>query len=1119
MAVSECRSSCTTEDTPVAAIQDNSLCACVNMSFVDNTFSAQSMCGDSYWHLYAGSAAASNDADYSISVTVEKLGNKEYVKPLEAVVIQIETNFDVDVPFYVDLGDGTVLDIAGNELSYFWSKEGLFEIRVLTFVGIATVTGSTTFLVEDIDEGYAGDFIMIDTFHDELSQIGHVDVTSIDYATSDCYLRIGGVGVENFTDLSDYVEFRSISQNFSNFGQYYTKVECINPYGTIRNDTDFTSRKFETSFHFQEVGTDFQTEIVGNAEFYYDLMVDHSDKNITVVHQVSDKIVTIEPQFLRIQENYLTYKLDDLTIDKRILYVQNKINQPEIISRQFDGAWNLTTNITVKVPAGNNMYLNVSFSSGEDQVFYIHYLPSTSEIVFEIFFPSLGYYPVTANISNDISFNSTEALVSVEVPIRTITVYTEDITDKSKPLVLQIQLNDGMQGPAKANFRVDYDNGVVETYHYYSTTYFFTTYEHEYYYPDWGTYAICVTAFNQISSVRDCITVQVGQKITYVDITMPSAGRFEINETTTSIVRCPKGSDKTYVVDFGDGETFVFTDRYLKDTEHFEETTTSSTTFMTSVGSDFSDTNFSDNSTDMFVNGTQDFLTTTISFAMNATTSMFETGQNDTNTNLERKKRETNGTQDDSAFAAAGAQSAEASDSESATQQATGLPSTGSGTDMYSSSSNLSAATTESSLMNSTSEADQTSGNYGTANETMEASTTNAPQITTIMVTTTTADPIPDNATNPFSTNVSTAKRLRDGTIKVTHRYQFEGTFTIKVKAMNHFNWAKDTLCPPVKVRQPDTTPGCDSPAIELPSKSKLVSSLRSPLQFFRSDQINLTASVKLRGCEGSSVTYSWRTLKIVDEEGRQIQRPHHGDGLCLLENSEKIFRYPRSSVPFGLYRVILTVSPSEHPLKASMINFYMRVKPSAPYAIIDGNEEHQWFLVYATTILKFHRSVDPDFDTTDGIEYDLFCMKETDKRVAEQETKESLISQSSLIVEGITHRYTSKNKVRLYEYSNCFEKSSNLTADVRFPKGEFNIPSEYFVSDVISFAMGLYVTKNNLTTSAYATFEIRLSNSSNLLDQLDDLLKSKDTTGVMRAVEALSGLLVTDSVSSPLLL
>ena len=1083
---------------------------------IHNTFSDRGMCtSNMYWHLYAIAITPSPEDNYAITVTIEKLGEKEYVVPLEAVLIKIETNFDVEVPFTIDYGDGVVTEVLDNDVSYYWDSEGTYEIRVETAIGVVTVSGIATFTVEDVDEGYAGDYIIIDTFHDEESQVGHVDVTSIDYAKSNCRLDMRDDDRDmrfSFEDLENYVEFKAVKQNFSNFGQYYFGVKCYNPYGEIYNETKFTSQKFETSFHFQEIGTDFQTKMVGDAQFFYDLEVDHNDDNVTVDTQVSGDVVTIAPEFLRIQENILTYTLEDLTVDTRILHVQNKIGMPEIHSRQFDGAWNLTTNITVKVPPGNNMYLNVSFSEGEDQIFYIHYLQNASEIVFEIMFPALGYYPVTANVSNDISFNLSETLVSVEVPIRTISVVAADITDKAGPLKLEVHLNDGMRGPAKANFRVDYNNGVVETYHFYSETFFFTTFKHEYFYPDWGNYYICVTAFNQISSVHRCIMVQVGQRITYIDITMPSAGRFKINETTTSIVRCPSGSDKTYIVNWGDGEYFIFTDRYLKDTENFEDETTTSTTISTTTATDRTKktkkpkAGENENMDSTYASGaTTMFTTTTAAFAMNATSS--------TDSILKRRRRSANdtsfGASDSDTVTVSGDTPEPDGTTESdfgASQQTTEATN--------SSSFNSSDETTESPFANFTSGFNQTNLNETMSNMTEEtaAPTTQAPFTTTTILTTTTTEPIPDNATDPISSNTSTAKRLRDGTIKVTHEYRRKGTFTVKVKVMNTFNGAKDTLCPPVIVREEDTTQGCHSPVIAPPTT--LQSSLNNPLQFFRSDQINLTASVNLRGCSGSTVQYSWRTLKIVEEDGRQIQRPHHGDGLCLQQDSDKIFRYPRSSLPFGFYRVMFTVSPSDHPLKQTTTNFYMQVNPSAPYAIIDGNEEHQWFLVYATTILKFQNSIDPDFNITDGIEYDLVCMQESEKIDAVKMTHDELISQSSLLVEGVTHKYTSKNKVRLYEHSECFEKSSNLTKDLRFPKGEFNVPSEYFVSDATSFAMGLYVTKNNFTTSAYATFEIRLSNSSNLLDQLDDLLKSKDTTGVMRAVEALSALVVVDSVS-----
>lgn len=1145
-AVHDCRAICSSMTKAVAVIKTDE-CVCVDMEATKTINRNSSTCNYGIdWGYFSASGLGIQDSDYSIVVTVEILGENPYVKPLESIVVHIATNFIVDVPFTVDFGDGTVIDVYGKEVSYYWLSEGRYDITVDAEVGIAMISGAIDFTVKDVDEGYAGDFVMLDTFHGDIDRLGNVDFTNIDYATGACHLQYGDRNVTDVEMLSleEYVETTHVTHVYPHFGRYKLQVDCINPYGHLHNNTFFTSRKLETTYHFHDRNTSFITPVAGDAEFFHGVQIDHSDRNISVsLNESNLSYFEIEPEFLRIHENFLTYNFENVTVDKRIISVQNDILQPEIFSPLIDAAWNLTTNITIRVPPGNSMFLNVSFSAGEDQVFYIHYLKYQSDIVFEIMFPLLGYYPVQANLSNDISYSTADMLVSVEVPLRSISLTVTNITDKEAPVELFIDINEGMRGPMKMNFQIDQGNGYVDTYFHYNDKFFFPTYRHGYTYPDWGMYDICVRAFNRINSVIECITVQVGQKITYIDVTMPSAGRFRRNETTTSVIRCPRGSDKTYIVEFGDGETFVFTDRYLKETEHFDETTTTTTTTSTTAvptTTEYSNTTMSSNNTS---NGTVGNTTTVAGTPFNDTTTTVPTTivestvnpthtesqettavpdyETSTQTFRKRRRREANGTSYDTTSTNDWTETSTSTQSAINTTESnsmvteggnitTSQPFTVNGTYTTSSTWNETYLSGNVSSDNTT-DANGTlwTGNLTTVTERVTTTTTEPPT-TTPMIIISTMEPIPDDATSPYTTNNSFARRRRDGTIDVSHRYQDTGTYLLTVKATNHFNWDGDVLCPLVVIAD-EKNDSCHQP--ELTVSSKYVSTKYNPMQYFMSEKINLTATVNIVGCGSSVATFSWRTYTLVMENGQQIRRPYHDTGICRLETREKMFQYPRSSLPFGSYVVTVVASPSDHPLMTSMHDFYMDVNPSPPNAVINGNDEHLWFLVYGTTMLKFPHSIDPDFHTHDGIQYDLVFMDESSLLDAKLETRSSMVNKSSLIWKGITHKYTSMNPVSVYEYTTCFLQSGNLTKDIRLPNGEFNVPSEYFVSDVNSFAMILYVSKNNLTTAAHVTFEIRLSNASNLLDQLDDLLKSKDTTGVMRAVEALSAALIVTPV------
>lgn len=1110
-AVFDCRALCSSRGKAIAVIQNNDNCACAEARSVALTQQDPTLCSpDTDWEFYSASGLERQESDYSIVVTVEKLGDKSYVKPHESVIIHINSNFIADVPFMVDFGNGDFADIIGKQISYYWETAGTYDITVRAEIGIAIIEGSTDFTVEDIDEGYEGDFVMLKTFHGDKNRFANIDFTNVDYATGACHIQYGDSNVTDvqMLNLGEYVETAHTSHIYQHFGRYKLQVDCVNPYGEMHNNTYFISQKLDTTFHFHDSALSFVTPYAGDSEFFHDVQVENLDKDVTL-NATNPSEFEISPQSLSIQDNFIKYKYHDIEIDKRIVSVQNKIQKPKIFSPVIDGAWNLTTNITVRVPPGNNMFLNVSFSAGEDQIFYIHHLPHSSDIMFEIIFPVLGYYLVQANISNDISYNTSDMLVSIEVPIRSIVLSVTNITDMDEPVELLIDLNEGIRGPMKINFQIDQGNGYVDTYHDYSDKFFFPTYHHYYNYPDWGIYEICVRAFNRISSVIECITVQVGQRIRYVDITMPSAGRFVPDEPAKTIIRCPKGSDKTYLVNFGD-ETFVFTDRYLKETEHFEETTTTtSTTVSTTVSTASMDNSTTSNAN---VSSSHDAnYTTSLPEQSNSTTAAFQSDHSTsmseatTESVLQRRRRDVNGTDSET----------------SSTNGMTYMNSTSPTTDAtYFDNSTYYSTIINTTSFNGTSDSgvnitdgfDQSNITAKTSGSQQETTTTTlAP--TTSMIITSTMEPIPDDASTPFTSNTSFARRLRDGTIEVIHRFQRTGTYSVSVQVRNHFNWARDTLCPEVIVANA-TGDNCRQSELEIPDK--YMSSAKNPLQYYRSEQINLTASVRQNLCGRSVPTYSWRTDKLVIENGKQIRRPYHDTGICILESKEKIYRYPRSSLPFGSYVVTLVVSPSDYPLMYSSHEFFMEVNPSRPHAIIEGNDEHLWFLVYGTTMLKFPKSIDPDFHNSEGIEYSLVFMPETEFSADKLESMWSVTNKSSLVASGITHKYTSKNIVRMYEYKPCFQRSANLTKDLRFPNGEFNLPSEYFLSEINSFAMILYVTKNQMTSSAYVTFEIRLSNSSNLLDQLDDLLKSKDTTGVMRAVSALTASIVTTSVSKP---
>jgi hypothetical protein len=101
-----------------------------------------------------------------------------------------------------------------------------------------------------------------------------------------------------------------------------------------------------------------------------------------------------------------------------------------------------------------------------DEMFYVYEANDTVVLEFMINYTSIGYYDVTVNTSNDISFTSQSELISVEVPIVSMEIETENIFDKTIPVSLNISLNMGEDGPQKVKFKVDHADGNVKYYNY-----------------------------------------------------------------------------------------------------------------------------------------------------------------------------------------------------------------------------------------------------------------------------------------------------------------------------------------------------------------------------------------------------------------------------------------------------------------------------------------------------------------------------------------------------------------------------------------------------------------------------------------------------------------------------
>jgi hypothetical protein len=67
--------------------------------------------------------------------------------------------------------------------------------------------------------------------------------------------------------------------------------------------------------------------------------------------------------------------------------VQSEVETPQIIIEEVARAWNLTTNVTILVPPGFQIFINCSFGLSVDEMFYVYEANDTVVIYFLFLFP------------------------------------------------------------------------------------------------------------------------------------------------------------------------------------------------------------------------------------------------------------------------------------------------------------------------------------------------------------------------------------------------------------------------------------------------------------------------------------------------------------------------------------------------------------------------------------------------------------------------------------------------------------------------------------------------------------------------------------------------------------
>lgn len=1040
--------------------------------------------------------------DFNIDVTCNMIGPKEYTLPGETVIIKIVPNFPEIFPYTVNFGDGTVVVIHESTVSHAWSFAAEHTIIVSVTIGLVQISGQTTCTIEYYDEGFAPEKVFLSTIHNSNSFVSDIEFIGVDQYTSTCKMDYGDKS--NVYDLTssdeEYLFAKYIEHEYNLCGKYILSGMCTNNYGNAENVTSFIARKFETEYHYITEGESVPMPLFGDEQFLQNTYVTRNDGYKVISSMVDDNTVSVMFEELTLFENYIELWSDQCNVlDSRIISTQTTLEAPGISSTSFNGGWSHTANITITFPRGNNIFLRTDFGfdqregylftesqsgdkesgnkegdkeSGDESeskdngntksekstqsFLYIYETLSPISVTFEVFYDSLSYYPLTAYLYNDVSESNANSLVSVEVPIKTISLKTGNIIDKADPVTIDIDLNTGLQGPDKVTFEVDHNNGDVTTEQYRSPTYEFTPFVHKYTYTSWQNYEICVKAYNEISSVRSCVKIQVGQDIDYFEVLTSTPARVEVGGFATIDLVCQKGSDRTYTVDFDDGTVLEVRDLDIEkdlgiDPYEIEKESLEGDDSASSEADDVKVTTVS-SEPDVSIEGTDAEANTTTAAPITK----------------RRKKR--------------------AAD--------------------FSTPESLQEATKQASLSSTTTP---------TIPTTTTAAPTTTTLTTTTLSTTTTKEPsltaVDGNKAGgkPGDTNV---KRISERVVRINHKYYNPGVYRVRAKVENTFSEFHAELCPNIAVADVNSS-NCKSVILEFNHES----SISQFYDHDRASELVLILLAS-DNCETSNFEYSWKAVELQEIDGdKMLQRPIYNKICRMLDTNNTIVVAPRY-LDFGLYMITASASPTGKRLVVAEKIFYLRIVESPPMVKLSGELHDTFYIYgQAVADFAESRDPDKDEFDREGIEFDIFCLAEIQLKHAKKLPLGAWKSKSSVLGSGTVFESSTSNAVQFHDYleASCFddEVKDNVSRELMIKyDGAVYISGDLFSNSVTAFAFWLCGTKSGRTGCTFKDFVVKKDNSSSALDDLDANLNNTSPAQALRILTQVADI-VTVSVST----
>ncbi|KAH9518594.1 hypothetical protein Btru_005726 [Bulinus truncatus] len=540
------------------AFVNGSKCACSNITGALNA----TKCDGSNWSVYYASHVKWNPG-YKLTLTWIQQSKRNYTKPLEDILFNASIGYNMDVVYTFTFDDGIVVNTSTPPVSHSWLSAGQHSVTVSAQIGVVKLNASAVVTIQDVDEGRAPDLVSLTVNHGGVSLSAEFNLTVIDERSSNCLLSYGDGKVSPSYAMVDFSSTVQPVHDYDQPGLYVVSANCSNAYGNTSSTVSFWAKDLETDREYVTPSQNYALDIFGDQSFYsrLDVRVNNARVNFSMANA---KTLQVRAKDVRpSSDNVLTVSSDGMLMHRQVLSVRSPVDRPTLMADKTAGAWNLTVKLTVWLNATDHVWLIIDYGTGMDnsiKTFYVPEIAGVLRVDDTMLYGNLGDYVITVTASNEVSSSRSQMDISVQIPVFDISIRTRNITSLQQNAAFELRVNSGQVIPEEViiSININYGDGTEQQFFYQMTDQnYLGSYIANHTYANWGIYRVRVRAVNNISQDEDQALIQVGENITFVDITTVNE-RVSLGENFTVAVSCPTGSNVRYRLDFGDGTVFTF---------------------------------------------------------------------------------------------------------------------------------------------------------------------------------------------------------------------------------------------------------------------------------------------------------------------------------------------------------------------------------------------------------------------------------------------------------------------------------------------------------------------------------------------------------------------------------